>query len=158
MWTAFMAQSSGIRGDASGRPNVPGGRENIGERLPQLRIMSNFLPAPSKVSGRTMGDSLSMAGMAGAVSMAKASSPARWKRVSLKKRKAGERRTWSRAREPNDASVGEIGIRDRRGHPRRRKVEGCGRACECRGPVWFGPVLTSIRSGGENEEKADVGK
>ena len=73
-----MEQPSGMTGDASGRPKVSGGSENMGERLPQLRIASNS-PEPEPgpyVSGGTMGDSFSIAGMAGAVWMANASSPA----------------------------------------------------------------------------------
>ena len=86
MWTASMEQPSGMTGDASGKPKASGGSENIGERLPQLRIASNSQPEPqpepepdplwSYVSGGTMGDSFSIAGMAGAVWMANASSPA----------------------------------------------------------------------------------
>src|SRR6266850_1183375 len=121
MWTASREQPSGTTGDASGRPKVSGGSENMGERLPQLRIASNSQPGTepepepepdplwSYVSGGTMGDSFSIAGMAGAVWMANASSPAAYgitesDRVECQEGLVSQRE--ERKRERNELGVG----------------------------------------------------
>ena len=162
-----MVHPSGTMGDASGKPNVPGGSENMGERLPQLRIMSNALPWWSYVSGRTMGDSFSIAGMAGAVSMTNASSPAeiprrqsclsaRKVRSETKRERKG--RTRSRSLKPNGTYPWEIGIRTRRGLPRRRVLERRRRTGIRRGLLRTAPVGSAVcgMRGRDKNEKAEL--